>query len=82
MGEENRLLEELALYEEQCGGLEEQVAELSGRIKNAEFLDEMRPGRSQKNCWAWLSSKSAARSGFAAKYRGNGQPHRHRSVKC
>ena len=40
MGEENRLLEELALYEEQCGGLEEQVAELSGRIKNAEFLDE------------------------------------------
>ncbi|WP_276851882.1 hypothetical protein [Enterocloster lavalensis] len=40
MGEENRLLEELALYEEQCGCLEEQVAELSGRIKNAEFLDE------------------------------------------
>ena len=32
MGEENRLLEELALYEEQCGCLEEQVVELSGRL--------------------------------------------------
>ena len=40
MGETNRLLEELALYEEQCGRLEEQAAELSGRIKNTEFLDE------------------------------------------
>ena len=40
MGETNRLLEELALYEEQCGCLEEQAAELSGRIKNTEFLDE------------------------------------------
>ena len=40
MGETNRLLEELALYEKQCGRLEEQAAELSGRIKNTEFLDE------------------------------------------
>ena len=78
MGEENRLLEELALYEEQCGCLEEQVAELSGRIKNAEFLDENAARSFTEKLLGLVEQQIRCEE----RYRGNGQPHRHRSVKC